>query len=390
MLKVASVIPSLSTRCGGPIINLVDSVPHLRSAGVDLTIFTTDMGAPATARARRATSADFPSGTAECDVRVFRTESPRRFAYSPGLKKALRSELQGFDLLRIHGLYLHTQYAASAEAQRASIPYVVTPHGALDPWVRRRGRLRKAVTRLAWQERMLREAAAIHATTRAELDLFADAIPPGPAPRVVGNGVATNRFDNLPARGALRAKLGIGADTPMILFLGRLSRKKGIDILIRAVAKMSRRDLALVIVGPDDEGLTPQLSRLAGELQIAEITYFAGPRYGDERLVALADADLWTLPSHTENFGNAVIEAMAAGVPTLISTEVNLAPEVLAAGAGCVAPADPEAFARQCARLLHAPDERSRLSAAGRDFAAGYDWRCISLELAKLFKEFAR
>jgi glycosyltransferase involved in cell wall biosynthesis len=357
---------------------------------VELTIFTTDMGAPATARARRAGLEDFPAGAADCDIRVFRTEPPGRLAYSPHLKQALRSDLRGFDLVRIHGLYLHPQYAAAAEAQRASVPYVVTPHGALDPWIRQRGRVRKMITGLTWQDRMLREAAVIHATTRTESELFGDAVPAGPARRVVGNGVATSRFNRLPARGALRAELGIDAATPMILFLGRLSRKKGIDILIRAVAQMQRRDVALVIVGPDDEVLLPQLRLLASDYAIAERTHFVGPRYGDDRLTALADADLWALASHTENFGNAVIEAMAAGVPTIISTEVNLASDVRAARAGCVASCDASAFARQCDTLLGDPGERERLATAGREFAASYDWPKISRELAAMFEEFAR
>jgi glycosyltransferase involved in cell wall biosynthesis len=390
MLKVASVIPCLSTRGGGPSINLVESVPYLRDAGVELTICTTDMGAPVTARPWRASAADFPSGADECDIRVFRLEPPRRFGYSPALQRALRADLPGFDLARIHGLYLHPQYAASSEAQRDALPYVVSPHGALDPWIRRRGRARKLLTGIAWQDRMLREAAAIHATTHTESDLFGDAIPDGPARRVVGNGVATSRFSSSPGRGALRGELGIPTDTAMILFLGRLSRKKGLDILIRAVGQLARRDLALVVVGPDDESLTPELQRLAREHDILDITHFVGPRYGDERLTALADADLWVLPSYTENFGNAVVEAMAAGVPTVISTEVNLAADVLAAKAGLVAKCNPEEFASEILRLLEDSALRKQVAAAGRSFAQEYDWATVARQLAAMFGEFAR
>ena len=321
---------------------------------------------------------------------MFRTEPPGRLAYSPALKKALRQELGQFDLARIHGLYLHPQYAASSEAQRVSMPYVVTPHGALDPWIRQRGRLRKLITGFAWQNRMLREAAVVHATTHTESELFADAIPPGPARRVVGNGVATTRFGSLPPRGQLRHELEILADRRVILFLGRISQKKGIDILIRAVAQMEQEDVALVIAGPDDEGLAPQLQSVARELGIADRVYFAGPRYGDDRLSALADADVWALASHTENFGNAVLEAMAAAIPTVISTEVNLAADVRLANAGCVEACDPAAFARACDRLLAMPEERRRLAEAGPEFAAGYDWRTISGQLAAMFAEFAR
>lgn len=389
MLKVASVIASLSTRTGGPMINLVESVPHLRRAGVEVTIFTTDMGAPASTRAWRAGTTDFPDGADECDIRVFRAEPPRRVVYSPRLRRGLRSELVGFDLVRIHGLYLYPQYAGAAEARRLGLPYIVTPHGALDPWLQRHGRLRKTATNLAWQSRMLREAAAIHATTEAESALFDASIPAGPARRVVANGVATDVFKALPPRGRLRAELDIGPDTPIVLFLGRLARKKGIDILIRAIARVRNRNLALVIVGPDDEGLTPSLRRLAMEVGIADLTHFVGPLYGNSRLQALADSDLWALSSHTENFGNAVIEAMAAGVPTIISSEVNLASDVAAAQAGSVARPDPGAFGAELSRLLDDPGERARLGDAGRLLAARYDWRLIATQLAAMYREFA-
>lgn len=390
MLKVASVIPSLATRCGGPIINLVDSVAHLRTAGVEVTIFTTDMGAPATARPRRLAEEDLPSGATDCDIRIFRTQRPARVAYSPGLKKALRTDLKQFDLVRIHGLFLHPQYAAASEAQRGGTPYVVTPHGALDPWVRRRGRVRKIATGITWQNRMLRRAAVIQATTAAEAELFSDVLPRGTAHCVVPNGLATARFGLLPRRGGLRGELGIPTDTPLVLFHGRVSRKKGIDVLVRALAEMWHRDAVLVIIGPDDENLTPGLQRLATHLSVAERTYFAGPRYGDRRLAALADADVWALPSHSENFGNAVLEAMAAGLPTVVSTAVNLAPEILAARAGYVEPCDASAFAAACDSLLDSPGERIRLVSAGQTFAAGYDWPKVSLRLAAMFAEFAR
>lgn len=390
MIKVASIISSLSTRAGGPIINLVESVPHLRQVGVEVTIFATDMGAPAAGKAWRARAVDFPPGVDQCDIRVFRAEPPRRIAYAPSLRMALRSELCRFDLVRIHGLYLYPQYAAASETRRSGLPYIVTPHGALDPWLRQRGRMRKALTGAAWQDRMLRQASAVHATTRAESDLFDDAIPIGPARRVVGNGVAIDVFGNLPARGTLRSRLGVHPEQPVVLFLGRLSRKKAVDLAIRAVAQMIRKDVCLIIVGPDDEKLRPELRKLADDLSISDRTYFVGPLYGDERLQALADADVWILPSHTENFGNAVIEAMAAGVPTIISTEVNLADDIRAAKAGVVVTREPAVIAAAVTRLLADPDQRERLAVAGRRFAARYDWPEIAGQLASMYQEFAR
>lgn len=370
--------------------NLVESVGHLRDAGVDVTIFTTDMGAPASAAFNRASLADFPPGATACEIQVFKAQRPRRIAYAPELGRALASTVGDFDLVRVHGVYLYPNFAAAAAARKADVPYLVTPHGSLDPWIRKNGRIRKCVTNVVWQNRMLREAAAIHATTAVEADLFDDVVPAGVARYVVGNGVSVSSFQDLPPRGQLRELLGVGADIPLLLFLGRISRKKGVDILIRAIAHLRPREVAVVAAGPDDEGLTPHLQSLARNLDVADSVFFVGPQFGPQRLAALADADVWVLPSHTENFGNAVVEAMAAGVPVVVSTEVNLAPQILAAGAGRISRCDDAELAEQCAAILDSPQERERLIGAGRAFAQLYSWPCVARQLVDMFAEVSK
>jgi glycosyltransferase involved in cell wall biosynthesis len=370
--------------------NLVESVEHLRALDVHVTIFTTDMGGPAASPAVRATFSDFPSAARGCDVRVFEAQTPRRIVYAPKLWRALKMEARNFDLVRVHGLYLYPQLAASSVARQADIPYLVTPHGALDPWLRRRGWLRKGLTNVAWQNNMLRRAAGLHATTVAEQNLLADVVPADIPRYVVGNGLDVSAFRDLPPRGELRKKLGLIGDVPLVLFLGRISEKKGIDILIRAMSRMQLRKAALAVVGPDDEGLTPSLQALARQVGAGDRVFFVGPQFGPQRLAALADADVWALPSHAENFGNAVVEAMAAGVPTVVSTEVNLAPEIRAAGAGRVSACNDVEFARECTAILGAPAERSRLATAGRAFAERYDWSRVARELAGMFAEVSK
>ncbi len=390
MLKVASVIASLAARSGGPVHNLVESVGYLRDVGVEVTIYTTDLGGPASARSARVTAADFPAAAQACEVHVFPARAPRRMAYAPKLRRALASEVRNFDLIRVHGVYLYPNLAASSVARKANVPYLVTPHGALDPWLRRHGRMRKSVANVMWQNRMLRDAAAIHATTLLEAELLADVAPPSVTRHVVGNGVSVSAFRVLPPRGELRTRLGLAGDIPILLFLGRISQKKGIDILIRAVARLRPREVALVVAGPDDEGLTSHLGSLAQGLGVEDRVFFVGPQFGAQRLAALADADVWALPSHAENFGNAVVEAMAAGVPVIVSTEVNLAPEILAAGAGRVSSCDDAEIARHCAAILDSSSERDRLIAAGRAFAECYSWPRIASQLVNMFSEVSR
>ena len=175
------------------------------------------------------------------------------------------------------------------------------------------------------------------------------------------------------------------------MYLGRLSHKKGLDILIRAFA-LVRRDVPacrLAIVGPDDEGLTAELVALARREGVAERVVFTGMLSGVEKLDALAAAGVWALPSHTENFGNAVVEALAAGRATVISPAVNIAPEIAASGAGIVAPLSAEAFGAEIAALLRDDARREALVVRAREFARRYDWSIVGPRLAEMYAQVA-
>jgi len=145
-----------------------------------------------------------------------------------------------------------------------------------------------------------------------------------------------------------------------------------------------------VIAGPDDSGLIPKLRRLSADLDLgAEEVVFTGPVFGENRLAALAAADVWALSSHTENFGIAVVEAAAAGCPVVISPGVNLAAELRAARAGVVAEATPEAFAAALRSVIENDSERRRLQNAGPEWAARYDWSRVAPQLAEMYRATA-
>ncbi len=390
-MRVLHVIPSLASRTGGPAASVVESSLAMQRCGVDVTIFATDMAEAASAAAHgRATLADLPAGARELDVRLFAARSPYRLAFSPEMYRALREEAHAYDVVHIHSLFLFPQFAAYRAALSAGVPYIVSPRGALDPHLRKRARFAKAATNHLWQRSMLEHAAALHVTSDEEARLTAD-IAPRVRRHIVSNGIRWDDYQNLPSGQAFRKRYVGGSADPIVLYLGRLSHKKGIDILIRAFALVQRAAPAarLAIVGPDDEGLTPAFIAQASREGVGDRVVFTGMLRGDDKLEALAATDVWALPSHSENFGVAVVEALAAGRATVISPAVNIAPEIAAAGAGVVASLNAQAFAAEITALLRDPAKREALGVRAREFARRYDWSLVGPQLAAMYDEIA-
>ena len=178
------------------------------------------------------------------------------------------------------------------------------------------------------------------------------------------NGVDLAEFDNLPQRGAFRHRYsGIG-DRPIVLFLGRLHYKKGLDLLVPAFASGTSGEVMLVIAGPDGDGYQAKIERLVDLYKLNDRVLFTGMLYGKERIEVLADADLFVLPSYQENFGIAVVEALCSGCPVLVSDKVNIHKQITDAGVGGMVPTRVEPLAAALTRWMG--DREMRLAAAGR------------------------
>ncbi len=388
-MRVAQVVPMFSSRFGGPVTVVADAAESLAAQGVDVTIFATDLGkAPWAGDWRSVEPSELPPNAEKLDYELYPVKWPQRLLYSPGLAERLRAVAAEFDIVHVHSLWLHPQYAGQRAARTAGVPYIVSPHGALDPYLRQRGRARKAATSLLWQNSMFKHAAALHVTTADEQELIADVAPQ--VPRViVPNGLWIDRLAPADADGARFRERHLGGfDGPLVMFLGRLNFKKGIDVLIDAFAIALREHPGahLAVVGPDDEELRPGLEAQVEQLGLGGAITFTGALYGEERTDALAAADVWALSSHSENFGIAVIEAMAAGAATVISPAVNLAPDVLAADAGLVAEQSPEPFAAALGELLGDAERRERVAASGRDFVRRYDWSVVGPQFREMYE----
>ena len=388
-MRVLHVVPVLASSYGGPAVHVVECSLADLHHGVKSSVVSTDLAGPPS-RHRRLVSSEreFPSGVQQIDVSLCKSSWPYRFAYSRELKPVLDRELARADLLRIHSLFLFPQYAAYRAALRARVPYIVSFHGAVDPYLRKRGRLRKWLTDVTWQSDMLQHAAAIHVTSEDEQALSADIAPD--VPRVLApNGISWHQFQDLPDGGEFRNARLDGHDGPIVLSLGRIARKKAPERLVRALPNVLAHHprTSLVFAGPDDEGLGDTLRQLARSLGVESSVRFVGMLHRDERLGALSAADVWALPSHTENFAIAAVEAMAAGLPVVVTPHVNIAPDAARAGAAIVTRPDASDLGHQLVRLLDDASLRQRLGDRAREHAKQYDWGRVGLEFGRIYRD---
>lgn len=387
MIRVLHVISTLAPAAGGPTEVLKGLAPAQAEAGLQITICTTDADNPA---ARRLPADYFRSLYADpVALHVF-PATHSSLLFSPPMARWLRRNIRMYDIVHVHGLYRFPPTYAAYQARRHAVPYIVRPHGALDPFLY--GKSSRSVWLKRLYERLfdlpnLRGAGAIHYTTAEEreratfLGLEASSF-------VVPNGLDWKRYAALPRRGAMRTRWGLG-EAPMLLFLGRLHFKKGLDLLIPAFATLRRSvpEARLVIAGPDSSDYGKTVRTWVRERGLDEAVHFVGELRGSDVVQAYIDADLFVLPSYTENFGVAVAEAMACALPVVISDQVNIHAEVGAAGAGIVTPCDAKALGDALSTALGDCNYRQRMGRAGRRLVEErYTWPLVADALAKEYE----
>ena len=360
-------------RHGGPILAVHGLCRALVERGHAVTVLTTDVHGDG--------RLDVPLGEPVkidgVEVWYFPVRWPRRLYVSPALGRAARQVMNGFDLLHLHSVFLWPTSAAARAAERAGVPYVVSPRGMLvSDLIARRGRWRKRAWMLLAERRTLARAAALHVTSALEADEAARLGLPLPPVFTVPNGV------DVPQEGGEPRE-------PFLLFLGRVSWKKGLDRLIPALARCP--GVELKIAGNDEEGLRPELERLAGEAGVAGRVRFLGPVAGEEKASLLRRAAVLVLPSRSENFGNAVLEAMAAGCPVAVTPEVGLAATVRETGAGLVVDGDPVRLGEALRDLLADAARREEMGCRGARAAADrFGWPAVAREMETTYRRLAK
>jgi glycosyltransferase involved in cell wall biosynthesis len=358
----------------------VELCKALEGEGVDCTLLSSDQTTlPDRADTPRATHDDLPAAAAGLDVRIFPVRYINRLVITPELSREARREARRADVIHVHSLWLYPQWAAGRAARAAKRPYVVSVHGALDAWMRKQNPGRKAVVDTTWQRRFLRNADALHVLSDAEVRNIADIAPA--VPRILAPfGLTEPPPADEAASAAFRAGIGVRTDQRLIAFVGRVAEKKGVDVLIESFALLrstTAPDAHLAIVGPD-ENMTAQLKQLAQRLGVTDAVSFTGALYGADLWASIRAADVWALPSQTENFSIAVVEACAAGVPVVCSPGVGAAEAGRAAGAVDIAERTPQDFAAALTRILTDDVHAAALRAAGPVFASSFGWPAIA------------
>ena len=367
-MRVLHVIPGIAPRYGGPSRAVVDMARAVERAGVECVVATTDADGPDRLPVELGSVVSYRGVSAI----FFRRDWSEAFKYSRDLARWLGENAGGFDVAHVHAIFSHSSLAAARACRRHSTPFVVRPLGSLAGWSLRQKPVRK---RLLWHlgvGAMLRDAAAIHYTADAERREAEEGL--GLARGVViPLGIDVEAFDVAVAPDLFRRRCAGLDDAPFVLALGRLHPKKGLGLLIdafsEATAANGLREWRLVIAGAGEAGYVAGLRQRVRERGEGARILFAGWLDEGAKAAALREAGLLALPSHQENFGLAAAEAMACGVPVLLSTEVNLAEEVEAARAGWVVPLDRERLTSTLAAVLRDGAERAARGRAGRDLA---------------------
>ena len=377
-------------RHGGPILAVHGLCKALVARGHEVTVFTTDIHGDGTLQVPLARPVDVDG----VEVRYFPVLPPRRLRrlrhlyIAPGLAAAARAEAARFDAVHLHSVFLWPTSAAARAAERAGVPYLLSPRGMLVPdLIRAHGRRRKLAWMLLAERRTIERAAALHVTSALEAREAARLDLPLPPFEVVPNGIDPAPWAGDPAAlsAAVRAVVEGGEGTPFLLFLGRLSWKKGLDRLIPALARVP--GALLVVAGNDEEGILPGLERLARDSGVAARVRFLGPVHGADKAALLHRTAALVLPSRSENFGNVVLEAWAAGRPVAVTPEVGLAAMVREDGAGIVADGDLGAALRDLLADPAGLDEMGRRGAA--TVRERFGWTAVAEEMEAVYERIA-
>lgn len=320
-MKILHVISTLNPAYGGPSEGVRQLTRAARGHGAEPAVVTLDPPDSPWLKIPGLTVYGIGRGTGT-------------YAFAPQLITWLKANVHRYDVVIVNGLWQFHLAAAWWVLRKSNIPYLVYPHGMLDPWFKEEYPLKHIKKTLYWwlvQHAALSRSAGVLFTCEEERRLASKSFWPYDVKEYVVNyGTSMPTYDIDTPDNAFLEQYPYLRGTRIWLYLGRIHEKKGCDLLIEAFSKAVANypDVHLVMAGPDHTGLKPKLEKVAAEHGVAQRILWPGMLQGETKWAAFAASELFVLPSHQENFGIAVAEALAIGTPVLISNKVNIWREI--------------------------------------------------------------
>lgn len=328
-------------------------------------------------------------------VYYFSISKPRRYETSyKMLFHILRNGLDNFDIVHIHSLYHFPTFVGSCFARKYKKPYIIAPRGSLiQDLVEKKGKTKKNFYINLIEKRNLEKAEGIHCLTNYEMEEIRKFGFNIKNYFLIPNGIDPNEFNELPSKNILFEKYPQLKGKKIILFFGRISWEKGIDDLIPAFAEVVkfRKDSHLLLVGPDNENYMHKINRWIDEYSIKDFVSWTGIATGKEKLMFLRDSKVFVLPSYSENFGLAVLEAMYMGLPVVITENVGVKDYVTKTGAGFVINKDKKEITNAILHLLNNGNMCKYMGMKGREFVEkNLTWNSIAEQAIKVYEHILK
>lgn len=379
-LRVLHLIPSLDADTGGPARSLPALCRALSTAGLEVELYTF----------RRPGARVAVGLTENFLIRWFLPMPGTRQLPTPSYYRSLRGETRRFDLVHLHSLWNPAVSLAALACRETGTPYLISPRGMLQSGaLSRRKRLKSAYYAMI-ERRTIAGARALHFFTKAEAADSSHLVAAGTSIAIVPSGIDATLARGL-APGRFRQCYPELAGKRLVLFLGRLHWSKNLELQAGAMALLVGHfpDLVWVLAGPDG-GAWADLSRLIRELRLGSHVLWTGLLPNEQCVQALADADVFLLTSRHEAHSAAMNEALAVGVPIVLTKSVQF-DEVARFGAGLEVASEPQAIAAAVARILRDSELARNMSRAGRSLVcAQLAWPGVSEKMIELYRTIAR
>jgi len=341
-MKLLCVVPSYwpAFQFGGPIYSVHNLNKALVNKGVNVTVYTTNVGLDdGNVPINEEVNVDGVKVFYFKFIRFFEFLGTTGWQFSPQMTKKLRENLKNFDIVYLNAIWNYPIGVASYYCRKYSKPYILSPRGSLYPstFIKKTWKKRLYYNLIA--RNILQGAKAIHYTTEDEAKQCHQFLRLNNRAIIIPNGLDLSEFNDLPNYESLRKKFPNLQNKKVILFLSRINWIKGMDILIEGFAKLKkeREDVHLLIVGKDDgDNYIEKVKSCVKKYNLENFITFAGALTGINKLIAYCGSDIFILPSYSENFGMVVIEAIACGLPVIISDKVGIANEIRENNAGII------------------------------------------------------